>query len=148
MCILNSGSTLVKHLVLTALIAISALHGQFRELRLGETATFSRLHREKKPPYRVFYKDSRNGLLLLDWLFCPSGKLGLGREKVLVLVKSLRSKLFHLLIQLQKFILAFSEDNLKLPARLKTPLQWCDMTGYPAECLIAFTWDSGNLLHW
>lgn len=78
-CIFNSGSTLGKYLVL-ALVAISALRGQFREVRLGETATFSRLPAEKEPPYSVFYRDSRNGLFLLDWFFCPFEKLSLERE--------------------------------------------------------------------
>jgi len=69
-CIFNSGSTLGKYLVL-ALVAISALRGQFREVRLGETATFFKITCRKGTPLQCLLQGQQKWLVSARLVFLP-----------------------------------------------------------------------------
>lgn len=86
--------------LVSALIAISALHGPFGQVRVGQIAALSRLPGERGPPVMFSTRGIKMaGLSLLE------------RVKSSVLVSSLQSKLSHVLIQLQKLISVFSEKK-------------------------------------
>lgn len=84
-----------------ALIAISALHGPFRKVRVEEIAALSVLPGEKESP--EVFSTRRIEVAGVSYLvpgFCTYGKLTLEREKSSVLVSSQQSKPSHLLIWL------------------------------------------------